>query len=160
MSNSDQCHILQLNDDCFYEIYKFLPPIDWCSLRETCIRLRTVFDYWFNRQSERFDLDPTIVYGNDDLSLSLNDSKRLIRNFGHFTTTLSMKQRFFIDEENPKTLLLLIDQCCSALRTLRLFEMDFGPTTVAQCNALFSNFHGFQLELWYNIDIFGMVCGT
>lgn len=66
---------------------------------------------WFNRQSEPFDLHPTIVYGDKDVSLSLDDSKRLIRNFGQFMTTLLIDGKFF-DEENLETLLRLIDRYC------------------------------------------------
>lgn len=146
MANMDQCHILRLNDDCFYEIYKLIPIIDWCSLRETCTRFRTISDFCFDRQNTIFQLKAKNVYGSSQGQLTLNDAKRLIRNFGQFVTKLSINLHNFRLHEDAARLLPLLDRYCHTLRDLKFVRLVVPPATIHQCDRLFSNLHRLAMK--------------
>lgn len=148
MSNSNQRHILQLNDDCFYELYKFLPTIDWCSLRETCTRFRTVSDYCFDRQSNKFRLEGTTVSGSSFDLMRVKDVKRLIRIFGHKITKLSINRSDFGEHEDPAQLVPLLDRYCLTMRDLEFVNINLVPATIVQCSRLFSNLHRLVIDQW------------
>lgn len=141
----DQCHILRLNDDCFYEIYKFIPIIDWCSLRETCTRFRTISDFCFDRQNTSFQLKAKNVFGSSQRQLTLNDAKRLIRNFGHLVTKLSINLYNFHLEDAAR-LLPVLDRYCHTLRNLKLVRLVVATATIHQCDRLLSNLHRLAMK--------------
>lgn len=150
MSNSNQCNILQLNDDCFYHIYKFLPKIDWCSLRETCTRFRTISDYCFKRQSESFQLNQKNISGAWYGLLSVKDVKRLIRCFGQFITKFSVNRNDFDEQEDPAKLIPFLNRYCLALVDLKFVKIDSDPATITECGRLFSNLHRLVIDQWNN----------
>lgn len=115
--------ILRLNDDCFHKIFSFLPTIDLCAVRETCRDFRGLSDICFERRSDSFCLERMRVYGSLDNSLSLNDAKCVIRNFGQFIRKLSIKQSQFDD---PTRLLPLLDRYCCELQNFALEKFSSG----------------------------------
>lgn len=151
---SDDGNILQLNDDCFYHILKFIPIIDWCSLRETCSRLRTISDYCFQRQVDTFQLAPTHVADSPFGLLSLNECKHLIRIFGHFVTTLTINRKHFGNSTDPGALVPLLDRYCNALLDLKFVDVDLDEATIARCDRLFSNLHRLVIDRWSDAHSF------
>lgn len=153
-SSLDEENILHLNDDCIYQIYKFLPTIDWCSLRETCTRFRTISDYCFRRQSESFQLTPKNVIGWSDGSFTVNDVKRVIRNFGQFITKISINRGHFHCYEDPAELVRLLDRYCNTLQDLKFVKIDLTAATIKQCARLFSNLHRLVIDQSNNEETF------
>lgn len=136
-------NILRLNDDCFYIIFSYLPTIDLCAVRETCHDFRRLSDNCFEKRSKSFRLERWSVYGSLDNSLSLNDAKRVIRNFGQLITKLSIPQSQFDD---PTRLLPLLDRYCCRLQNFALEIIKFlDPHTIIRYERLLSNLQ--QLEI-------------
>lgn len=81
MLNLDQLHILQLNDDCFHNIFKYLSTLDWATLSETYTRFRAISNYLFETKYKSFALEPEDVYGLR-MTLSVRQAKRLAPKFG------------------------------------------------------------------------------
>lgn len=84
------------------------------------------------------------------IRLSVNDAKRLIRNFGPFMTKFSIRRCYFDYDEDPATLVPLLDRYCNALKSLHLFGMDMMPATIDQCHRLFSNLRRLEIFYWNN----------
>lgn len=138
-NNSDECHLLRLNDDCFYEIYKHLQLIDWCSLRETCTRLRTISDDCFNRQCKTFELNGYYILGVKYSEVEMKDIKPLFRNFGQFLSKLVVNSNVFAPNVEPSCLIPFLDRYCTALKDLKLVKIECNAETIEQCDRLFSS---------------------
>lgn len=156
MSNSDhqrldQCHILHLNDDCFYKIYEFLSKDDWCSLRGTCTRFRTISDYLFERKCKSFDF----VIGNGlPFDTSVINAKHLIRSFGHFLTELTISLHYFHYDNDTSQLVPFVHRYCHSLKSLELNLVDLHTVTIIHCRQLFSNLHRLVIRYWDNEESF------
>ncbi|XP_037037648.1 uncharacterized protein LOC119075329 [Bradysia coprophila] len=139
MSSPDQYNnnILDLNDDCFYHIYEFLPILDWCSLRDTCTRFRTIADYSFERRSETFELTKI----DSSRKLVISEVQRVLRCFGTFMKKLSINKDHFGWRANCTELMPYLDRYCQSLLDLEIVRVVFNQATIKQCNRLFSNLH-------------------
>ncbi|XP_037044884.1 uncharacterized protein LOC119080591 [Bradysia coprophila] len=140
MSNLDQRNILLLNDDCFYHIFKFLPIIEWCSLRETCTRFRTISDYLFKRQAETFRL---LSY-----NFTVNEVKRVLRNFGQFIKKLSINQNYFRGDEDFNELLPYLECYCRSLSDVKFVNFNATLTMVVHREQFFSNLQRLVVDQW------------
>lgn len=150
---SHSTNILDLNDDCFYVIFKLLPiTTDWCSLRDTCTRFRSISDYLFEKQSKSFQLKPN--YGS--VYINLEETKRFIRSFGQYITKLSIDRNSFHYEDDPSQLVAFLGRYCHSLKSLELILIDLVPATICQCKELFSNLHRFVIKYWKNRTTFGL----
>lgn len=146
MLNPDESNILRLNDDCFYHILKLLPVIEWCSLRETCTRLRLISDYCFKRQTERFRLT--------SYNLSVKDVKRLLRNFGQFIEKLSIDQNYFSGSEDCGELMPYIERYCLSLFDLKFVNFNANLTRVVHRTQLFVNLQRLVVDQWSDDQAF------
>lgn len=146
ISEQWQCHILDLNDDCIFKIYEFLPAIDWCSLREACTRLQTISDICFQRQYKSLELKGKFIYGSENDLLTMVDVKRLIRNFGQWISTLNITRKSFVRGENFKKLIPLLDRYCKKLRNLQLVKIDFDSEVIGECHRIFGNLRRLMIE--------------
>lgn len=131
--------LLCLNDDCFYEMYKYLPITDWCSLRETCTRLRTISDDCFKRQMNSFKLSGYYMFKSRFESLSGNTLRPIFRNFGKFLTKICAHGNEFASYDDMKILLLLLNRYCTELKDLKLVKIEYDVHIFAECQRLFSN---------------------
>ncbi|XP_037024864.1 uncharacterized protein LOC119066463 [Bradysia coprophila] len=139
-------NILVLNDDCLYHIYEFLPIIDWCSLRDTCTRFRTISDDQFNRRSKTFKLSQI----SDRDRLKLSEVKRVLRTFGKSMKTLSINQNHFAKLMDWNGLAPFLERYCESLVDLELVSFRLTAKTVVQCRRLFSNLQRLVIDKWDN----------
>ncbi|KAJ6649195.1 hypothetical protein Bhyg_04429 [Pseudolycoriella hygida] len=163
MSNSEEClddskekTIMSLNDDCFFKIYSFLPVVDWCSLRETCTRFRRISDECFKRQHQNFNINVQTLYGLNDL-VSIEHVKSLIRNFGQTIKKLIINKTNFRYQDDPSTLLRLLDRYCIELEDLKLVGIELLVDDVGECGRLFHKLTRLVIDGWRNVQSF-MLC--
>lgn len=134
-----ECYLLNLNDDCFYEVYKRLKIIDWCSLRDSCTRLRPISDECFKRQCKSFALNGTYITDSMYADMPVKDIKRLFRHFGHLISKLVIHKKAFEKNEDHAKAILAVDRYCTALENLKLVKIELDSVTIVQCGRLFSN---------------------
>lgn len=153
MYNPIECNILVLNDDCFYHIFNFLPLVDWCSLRDTCTRFRTISDYCFDRQSDSFELKQI---ANPSSEIQLSEAKRVLRSFGEFMKILSINRYHFSGRPSPdcNVLMLYIDRYCLSLVDLELVNFKLNLATIERCGRLFSNLRRLLIDEWHDEEAF------
>ncbi|XP_037024854.1 uncharacterized protein LOC119066456 [Bradysia coprophila] len=145
---STQHKMLDLNDDCIYHIYEFLPIIDWCALRETCTRFRTISDYCFSRRSGTFELRDISDTSYSPHSLAASDVKHVLRNFGKFMEALTINKNHFEGNVDCNVLVLFVDRYCESLIDLKLVDINLTMSTIAQCNRLFSTLERLVIDQW------------
>lgn len=136
---STQRTILDLNDDCLYQVYKFLPITDWCSLRDTCTRLRTISDYCFERQSKTFKLKQ--IFKRSAFSLNVSTAKRVLRSFGGFIKTVTLDLYYFRRQLYCGQLVPFLGRYCGTLRDLELNGIKLPLMAFEEHSRQFSNLH-------------------
>lgn len=84
-SEKDATTILSLNDDCFFELFKYLGVLDLSSISDTCIRLKqTSKAYFAYSKKTNLNLRLEILSAGHTLERLVSKTSRVLRNFGEF----------------------------------------------------------------------------
>lgn len=84
-------HLLDLNDDCFFETFKYLDPVDLCAIADVCSRLRETAQASFahsNLYGMTLPRDILVGCGEMTASSQLLKMSRMVRNFGPLVSEL------------------------------------------------------------------------
>lgn len=118
-----------LNADCIMEIYKYLPIMDLCAIRNTCTRLQTVADYFFGRQPRTAEFH---IEGSNKIrnkapahiyipSRKLHDVHDFLQNFGSLLSNLIIN----LHPEQSRCLTFdLVIRYCTNLVSLHFSSLD------------------------------------
>lgn len=115
-------HILDLNDDCLYDIFNMLNCIDLSSIDQTCMRFQRVASDVFKRFHTAINLTMTELPGYSNVGMSqltLFQVRNLIMGYGSQIQKLQVAALSF-KQENRYRVLDQIIRGCSGLRSLCL----------------------------------------
>lgn len=153
-SESDvaECRLMQmldLNDDCLYEILKFLNCIDLSSTDQTCQRMRQISKNVFRKQHTSINLTDTTLadYSNVGTdALTLLQIRNLFVSFGPQIQKLKIGSMSFKAGNRSRVLDLMIRHCTS-LKHLCLTGFFFKENFYRIRNVFFSNLEELSLSL-------------
>lgn len=134
-------NILILNDYCWFEIFEKLRIIDWCALRGTCKRLRSIADCCFEKKLKKnFEFNAAHILDDQYGMLSLEEGQRFMQNFGQFLTNLVLHLENFVPFGiDFNKIIEMVSTHCTSLKSLKLVKMEFSDETIVKCDRLFSN---------------------
>lgn len=127
-------HILDLNDDCLYDIFNRLNCIDLSSIDQTCMRFQRVAADVFTKKHTAINLTMTELPGYSNVGVSqltLFQVRNLIMGYGSQVQKLQVAALSF-KHENRYRVLDQIIRGCSGLKSLCLtgfyikVDLDFG----------------------------------
>lgn len=115
--------ILDLNDDCLFDIFNMLNSIDLSAVDQTCLRFQKVAGDVFRRKHTAINLTMTTLPGNwsnvGTSQLTLFQIRNLLKGFGTEIQKLHVAALSF-KQENRYRVLDLIIRNCSGLKSLCL----------------------------------------
>lgn len=124
-TNEVTIQFIDINDDCFYKIFEYLPVSDLCSTSFTCKRLQTLAQHYFGQKypKEWITIDISLnARGNTEMEFSKTDPNKVLKYFGKFIRNIRMQSS--MDESGWIDLGLLYDflknECCDKLHSLEL----------------------------------------
>lgn len=113
--------IIDLNDDCLYNIFKMLDANELAQTAQTCNRFRRII-LTFNR---KFKINIENIWRSHCM-LSTNESQQFFRAIGHHINTLNVPIK---NCENPAKLFNIIQKYCKNIKHLRIekwLTLDFA----------------------------------
>ncbi len=124
-SGCESNYILQLNDDCFMEIFGYLSPIELCHLSDTCKRFQNIARIVFKRQWKTSFAIPRA-------DISFTDNPRILRCFGDLIDDVMVsnfwdfsEQRQLMNSENmAKAFTWLERYCADTVQTVIIIDKD------------------------------------
>lgn len=131
-------HILQLVDDCFFEVFKHLSVIDWCALRDTCTRLRQIADYCYEKDTRTFQFNGEYLLKERFSELTLDNARTFIRSFGHIQPDVVLHADAFApDQKQFDDLVPVMNTYWNTLKKLKIIKIDLNAETIEQAGRLF-----------------------
>lgn len=144
---NDECHMLKLVEDCFYEVFKYLPIIDWCALRDTCSRLRQITDLCYEKEFKNFQFNGEFLLRERYAELTLLHARTFFRSFGHLQPNAVIHADCFApDECRSDELVKLMNDHCSALKDLKLIKIDVSAIQIEASGRLFAALHRLVID--------------
>lgn len=136
LTNVTGTHLLDLNDDCLYEVFslKFNRLMDLCSVAECSTRLKQIANRIFTASHKICHLN--------SLSLStIHELRRLLLNFGPLVSELWMEPPFLLRNkwERPERVMdLVIRYCGKTLESLILIDYEINSYLAVKLKPLFN----------------------
>lgn len=129
--------IFDLDFLCRKEIFKFLSPLDLCSVRQSCTQLKDFVD----------DYCESIYYeGEQCLDLreeNIRDVSRILKNYGKCVRRLKVGLPFALNSSNSEVSNLLLDviatNCRKALKSLSLYWLQLNQIENEKLTKVFNN---------------------
>lgn len=121
-SGLEPMQLLDLNDDCFYEIFERLNLVDLISMARTCVRFQQLALETFRRIHTAVNLTQTNLPGHSNIGvpeMTLFQSRNLFLGFGRYIQKLELAALSFKPENRYRVLQLVMSKC-SALKSLNL----------------------------------------
>lgn len=115
-------HVLDLNDDCLYDIFNMLNCIDLSSIDQTCQRFRRVAGDIFRRKHTAINLTMSDLQGYSNVGtsqLTLLQIRNLLKGYGSQIQKLQVGALSF-KQENRYRVLDQIIRTCVTLKSLCL----------------------------------------
>lgn len=140
----------ELVDDCLFDIYKYLEPMELANVADVCHRLRTTSQTFFAKsQFKQLKYPGSVVKNDDSNSLVALKTSRVLRNFGasitHFEEIyLPSRLIFFLEMQVVN---LLMKYCGESLVELKLDSLTFTHEMPLIETALFPHVHTLQWTL-------------
>lgn len=145
LTNRTGTNMLDMNDDCLYEIFspKLMSIMDLCSVAETCSRLKQIANRNFTRAYKCCNFN--------ELSLkTIHEVRRFLINFGSLITELTIKSD--LNGMSVRILDLVIRYCKNTLESLTLKQYEITEYLTAKLRPMFSNLKKIHLE---NCSLYG-----
>lgn len=142
-------HMLDLNDDCLYDILSYLNCIDLSSMDQTCVRLRQIARNLFRKNHTAINLTDTTLPGYSNVgtdALTLLQIRNLFVNFGPQIQKLKIGSMSFKVENRSRVLDLMVRNCLT-LKELCLTGFFVKENLYRIGNAFFSNLEELSLSL-------------
>lgn len=136
LTNVTGTQLLDLNDDCLYEVFslKFIRLMDLCSIAECSVRLKQIACRIFTASHKICHLN--------SLSLStIHEVRRLLLNFGPLITEMWMEPTFLLrakSEQSERVMDLVIRYCRKTLESLNLIDYEISSSLTVKLKPLFS----------------------
>lgn len=104
--------LINLDSDCLRSIFRFLPLSDWCSIADTCSRLRAM------RMT-------TLVHKAIDTAKLKNSAEfmKIMKKFGSGINGLEHRFNQIQPQVSLQTLQLAMDYCSVTLKSLKLYDL-------------------------------------
>lgn len=115
-------NLLDLNEDCLYEILYFLPIPDLSIVANSCKYLKLIAQNIFNTKYKTLSIGSTIKFANVHL---FDDAVRILVNFGSFATKLIISFKQF-KQEKCNQLIHIIATRCQSLTSLEIHHLTIN----------------------------------
>lgn len=128
--------LLDLNDDCLMALFSWVSPLDMCTVRKLCSRLKNLTEDYFGR-NHRF-----IQFDNVDSEMKNGELLKLLSSFGQQIDVLT------VDASNSKKLSSKLDDFCKKhnLQHLKLVRFVFDEDFIRDRFELFVNVDKLTLD--------------
>lgn len=138
--------ILNLVDDCFFELFNWVSIVDLCALRDTCTDIRRVVDEHYKKLIKTFQFTGEFLL-NDRLGfLSMDHAKSFMKSFGHLQVNAIMHADAFLPNCDFDELLLDMSKHWTALCDYKMVKIDVSVETIELSDRLFSNLHRLVID--------------
>lgn len=148
LTNQTGTYLLDVNDDCLYEIFshKSLSIMDLCSVAETCTRLKDVATIIFAKSYKTCQFN--------DLSLNtIHEMRRMLLNFGSSITDLTIGPSYDFERQfdgmSARVLDLVIRCCSKSLESLRLKDYEISDHLIGKLRPMFGKLKLLHIEDGY-----------
>lgn len=118
-----QLELAELNDDCLLNLMQCLTLNDLCSLASTCSHLKQLSQKVFTTKHRTLNLDSLIE--TEGGHFTVPQVQRLLHNFGHLISSLTINVRQIDDREKISKLIWLLRKYC--IGTLDEMVFDNHP---------------------------------
>lgn len=140
-------NLLDLNDDCFHEIFDYFNVIELVPVSQVCKRLNQLAESYFTRKYTKMDFS-TLFKGR---LISNEDTKNILLNFGPMIQSMSISRQMFHNHETvgfveEVVLKDIAESCGKTLQTLELNDFNFTPYAVESLNMLSKSLKSLSLE--------------
>lgn len=109
-----QMNVLDLNDDCLDQIFRYLNTADLATISETCKTFQQIAVKTFKSKKKN-----SVVFLCNNTKAAKFESSRILRQFGRFLQKVNID--FGGDKTNDKFIDVIVDKC-----NLNLFEVEFS----------------------------------
>lgn len=123
-------NILDLNDDCFREVFPHLSLTDLSAVKDTCRRFGPVADEQFHRKFRHFEYTFCPVFDEHPTGNEFDISSSVFNNFGHAMTKLIVRK---LISGNVMEYWQEICETFTSLKELSVYDCDlsfFKPTQI------------------------------
>lgn len=118
-------HILQVNDDCIFEVFQYFSLIELSRLSETCKHFQNIARIVFKRRSKN-------IYAIPNRDVKFADHPRILRNFGDLideVSVINFLDLFFIEsglspEKMAKAFNWLERYCAETVQSVTILDSD------------------------------------
>ena len=115
-----QSTFLDLDDDCQTKILAEMSLNDLGAMAEVCVKYKEIAQHFFASKHRNFSLSSLVETPGEKFSLS--QARRLLYNFGHLITTLTINLDMLNDRNGVGKLLTLISKYCVETLGELIFE--------------------------------------
>lgn len=148
MALKRETSLLDLNDDCLFETFSWLPLLDLCVIRNSCSRLRTVADNYVGRTHKLLNTKCTPIKNDQYSPIYKEEILQVLSSFGHQIDALTLNRDDFSTNALSDVLLPMLDAFCKKhrLQHLKLSNFSFSDDFVTSCSHPFENLKGLTLD--------------
>lgn len=156
MALKRETSLLDLNDDCLFEIFSCLHLLDLCAIRNSCSRLRNVADNYVGRTHKSLTTKwgCTPIKSKQYSTIYRAEILQVLSSFGQQIDALTLDQDDFSSDALSDVLLPILDAFCKKcpLKHLILKNFVFSDEFVANCSHPFANVGRLTLEKCISYD--------
>lgn len=154
--------ILDLNEDCLFEVYKYLNLLEWASFADVCSQLRSSTQTYFGRSKFKNFIFPVHIQHNLPPHERINGIQlitkmsHVLRNFGAFISNFSEMDNFILyyrlspelqSRCRTKIVELVSKYCDESLVGLRLSKFPLNNEDQIRMRPVFDRLQ--KIELYY-----------
>lgn len=104
---------MNLDEESLFEIFNNLSLNDLCIMAEVCPQLKFAAQKYFDVIYTAVNL--SWLSDNDSGQFSLARAERLLQNFGHLISTITVNTQQLDATDCKEKLLMAIDKCCGGI---------------------------------------------
>lgn len=148
MALKRETSLLDLNDDCLFETFSWLPLLDLCAIRNSCLRLRNVADNYVGFTHKSLNTKCTPIKTDQYSPIYKEEILQVLSSFGQQIDALTLNRDDFSTNALSDVLLPMLDAFCKKrrLQHLKLSNFSFSDEFVASCSHPFANLIRLTLE--------------
>lgn len=162
MADNGERQLVDLNDDCLFALFRYLPLQDLGAIGVTCHQFRNIAVnnvYRYQSSIQQFDIwSMAERYANkvdkNNLAYSVECIKGYLQRFGPIIERIVFDNKMFMKTFNiecTKEIFGAIAKYCgNGLKSLKTRQTNLDLETLSNCHLLFSNLFNLDMDNYFN----------